>query len=55
MEEQKNKFGLEITVNMGRAIGIGIVYIETGKEHKNEYYIFINAWKWCISIGRFFH
>ena len=57
MEEEdykdRLKFGFQKTINMGRALGIGFCYAEG--LYGNESYLYINLWKYNLSIGRFYH
>lgn len=47
------KYGFDITENMGRAIGIGFCYCSN--KFDTEFYLYINIWKYNLSIGRFYH
>ena len=47
------KFGFQKTINMGRALGVGVCYVEC--LYGNEFYLYINLWKYNLSIGRFYH
>jgi hypothetical protein len=39
--------------NMGRALGVGFCYVATKID--TEFYLYINIWKYNLSIGRFYH
>lgn len=55
MGENRSKLGVEVTENIGIALGIGIVYMEMPEEYGNEYYLYINLWRWNIAVGKFNH
>ncbi|MFW9626838.1 MAG: hypothetical protein ACMV1K_08865 [Sulfurospirillum sp.] len=48
---EKMKYGIEITRNMGMAFGLGIVIYDMCENFSP--YIFINLGRYALSIGKF--